>query len=92
MQPITIVDYSTFKQLKDSNYHHPEITDIIFESDRMLEMGIIAINSTERRFDIVWDKIMFDFLWKYYKVGIHLAEKRAKERGIKFRLIVEITK
>ena len=35
---------------------------------------------------------MFDFLWKYYKVGIHLAEKHAEEKGIKFRLIVEITK
>ena len=29
---------------------------------------------------------------KYYKVGIHLAEKHAEEKGIKFRLIVEITK
>ena len=54
-------------------------------------MGIDAINNTERGFDIVWDKIMIDFLWKFYKVGIYLAEKHAKERGIKFRLIVEIT-
>ncbi len=55
-------------------------------------MGIVAINCTESRFDIVWDKVMFDFLWKFYKVVIHLAEKHAKEKGIKFRLIVDITK
>jgi hypothetical protein len=92
MRIIIIVDDLTFSQLKDSNYHHPEITDVIFESDKMLEMGLIAINNVTHVFDIVWDKVMFDFLWNYYKVGILLAEKHAKERGIKFRLIVEVTK
>jgi len=87
-----MVDDLTFRQLMESNYFHPEVTDVIFESDKMLEMGIVAVNSTERGFDIVWDKIMLDFLWKFYKVGILLAEKHAKERNIKFRLIVEITK
>jgi hypothetical protein len=86
------MDDIIFRQLMNSKHYHPEITDVIFESDKMLEMGIVAINSTERGFDIVWDKIMIDFLWKFYKVGIYLAEKHAKERGIKFRLIVEITK
>ena len=75
-----------------SKGYHPEVTDVIFESDKMLELGIVAINNTERGFDNIWYKIMIDFLWKFYKVGIHLAEKHAKERGIKFRLIVEITK
>ncbi len=92
MQLITIVDDLTFRQLMESKHYHPEVTDVIFESDKMLEMGIVAINSTEKGFDIVWDKIMLDFLWKFYKVGILLAEKHAKERGIKFRLLVEITK
>jgi len=86
------VDESTYRQLMESKYYHPQITEVVFDSDKMLEMGIIAINSVTRVFDIVWDKVMFDFLWKYYKVGIHLAEKYAKERDIKFRLIVEITK
>jgi len=92
MQSIIIVDDLIYKQLMESKHYHPEVTDVIFESDKMLEMGIVAINSTERGFDIVWDKIMLDFLWNFYKVGILLAEKHAKERGIKFRLIVEITK
>ena len=86
------MDDSTFRQLKESKYYHPEITEVVFESDKMLEMGIVAINSATRGFDIVWDKIMFDFLWKLYKVGIHLAEKHAKKMDVKFRLIVEITK
>ena len=64
MKPITIVDDLTFRQLMESKHYHPEITDVIFDSDKMLEMGIVAINSTERGFDIVWDKIMFDFLCK----------------------------
>ena len=30
----------------ESKHYHPEVTDVIFESDKMLEMGIVAINST----------------------------------------------
>ena len=48
MKPITIVDDLTFRQLKESKHYHPEVTDVIFESDKMLEMGIDAINNTER--------------------------------------------
>jgi hypothetical protein len=86
------VDELTFRQLKGSRYHHPEITEVIFDYDKMLEMGLIAIESIAQGFDIVWDKIMFSFLWKYFQVGINLAEKQAKDKGIRLRLIVEITK
>ena len=43
MKPITIVDDLTFRQLMESKHYHPEITDVIFDSDKMLEMGIVAI-------------------------------------------------
>jgi hypothetical protein len=87
-----IMDDITFQKLKESKYYHPEITAVVYDSDKMLEMGLIAINSAVYGFDIVWDKIWFSFLWKYFKDGIHLAEKQAKEKCIKLRLIVEITK
>ena len=85
------VDDSTYRILQKSQYHHPEVTEIIFDSDKMLKMGLDAINSCILGFDIVWDKVWFNVLWKYFKEGIHLAEKLACERKVKLRLIVEIT-
>ncbi|MBA3977215.1 MAG: hypothetical protein H0X50_03330 [Nitrosopumilus sp.] len=74
------MDDSTFRQLKDSCFHHPEVTDVIFDYNKMLEMGLVAINSIDHGFDILWDKVMFNFLWRYFKDGIHLAEKQAKKK------------
>ena len=86
------MDDSTFSQLKESCFRHPEITEVVFDYNKMLEMGLVAINNIDYGFDIIWDKIMFNFLWKYFKDGIHIAEKQAKDKGIRLRLIVEITK
>nr|MDP9016535.1 hypothetical protein [Thermoproteota archaeon] len=86
------MDDSTFSQLKESCFRHPEITEVIFDYNKMLEMGLVAINNIDYGFDIIWDKIMFNFLWKNFKYGIHIAEKQAKDKGIRLRLIVEITK
>ncbi len=85
------MDDSTFSQLRESCFHHPEVTEVMFDYNKMLEMGLVAINSIDKGFDIVWDKIMFDFLWKCFEDGIHLAENRAKKKGIRLRLIVEVT-
>ncbi len=86
------MDDSTFSQLKESCFRHPEITEVIFDYNKMLERGLVAINNIDYGFDIIWDKIMLNFVWKYFKDGIHIAEKQAKDKGIRLRLIVEITK
>lgn len=85
------MDDLTFRQLKESNYYHPEIIDVVFDSRMMLEMVIDSINISEIGFDTVWDEIMFYSMWKYFQEGIHLVEKQIKEKGIKLRLIVEVT-
>ena len=86
------MDESTFEQLKQSNGRHPEVTEVIFESTMMSELGLVALNNIEKAFDIVWDKTMLDFIWNFFRVGLNLAEKMARERKVKFRLIVEVTK
>jgi sugar-specific transcriptional regulator TrmB len=86
------LDESTFKQLKQSNGRHPEITEVIFEPEMMSELGLVALNNIEKAFDIVWDKTMLDFIWNFFRGGLNLAEKMARERKVKFRLIVEVTK
>jgi len=86
------LDESTYRQLKDSNGRHPEVTEVIFEPERMSELGLVALTNIEKAFDVVWDKTMLDFIWNFFRVGLNLAEKMARERKVKFRLIVEVTK
>jgi hypothetical protein len=58
----------------------------------MFEIGLSALTNVKYRFDIVWDRLMFDFIWNYFREGIDLAEKQAKESNVKLRLITEVTK
>ncbi len=86
------MDESTYRQLKESNGRHPKVTEVIFEPERMSELGLVALTNIEKAFDVVWDKTMLDFIWNFFRVGLNLAEKMARERKVKFRLIVEVTK
>ena len=86
------MDEITFKQLKDSKYNHPEITEVMFDSSMMLEMVLDSLNIAEKGFNAVWDPIMCSFVYNYFKEGIHLLEKQTKEKDIKLRVIVEINK
>ena len=86
------MDDIVFQQLKESRFQHPEFTEVILEPKKMFEIGLFALTNLKYRFDIVWDRLMLDYVWNYFREGINIAEKQAKERGIKFRLIAEVTK
>jgi hypothetical protein len=86
------MDDIVFQQLKESRFQYPEITQVIFAPEKMFEIGLFALTNVKYRFDIVWDRLMFDFVWTYFREGIDLAEKQAKESNVKFRLITEVTK
>ncbi len=63
-----MVDESSFIQLKEPrHHHHNEITAVVFDYDKRLEIGLIAIDSAVCGFDIVWDKIMSSSLRKYFQ-------------------------
>lgn len=86
------MDDLTFRQLKESKYYHPELTDVILDHNRMLEMVVDAIGITEKGYDTVIDSVMFNFLLKYFKYGIELIDKKIEEKGIKMRMIVDAKK
>lgn len=86
------MDDIILQQLKESKFIHPEITQVILEPKMMFEIGLFALTNVNYRFDIVWDRLMLDFVWNYFREGINMAEKQAKEGGVKFRLITEVTK
>ena len=86
------MDDIVLQQLKESRFQYPEITQVIFAPEKMFEIGLFALTNVKYRFDIVWDRPMLEFVWNYFKEGIDLAERQAKDRNVKFRLITEVTK
>jgi hypothetical protein len=84
------VDEITLKQLKESNYHHPVITDVINDYKIMLEITVDGINSCEIGFNTVGDAEMCKWASKYFVEGLGLVKQRVKEKGIKCRLITQV--
>jgi hypothetical protein len=82
-----IVDDIMLKQLKESNYYYPVITDVIQDYKIMLEITIDGLNSTELGYNTVWDAEMCKWASKYFVEGLELVGQRVKEKGIKCRLI-----
>jgi hypothetical protein len=84
------VDEITLKQLKESNYNHPVITDVIHDYKIMLELVINGLKSTELGYNTVWDAEICKWASKYFVDGLELVRQRVKEKGIKCRLITEV--
>ena len=87
-----IVDDLTFQKLKESNYYRPEITEVMFDHNMMLEMAVHSMSIVEKGYDSVWDANMINFISKYFTNGIAHMEGLVREKGIKLRLLVEVTK
>jgi sugar-specific transcriptional regulator TrmB len=84
------LDDLTFRRLKESRYHRPEITDVIADPKMMLEMVVDSIGITEKGYDTVIDPLVFNFILKYFKEGIDQIDRRIEENGIKARMIVDV--
>jgi hypothetical protein len=84
------VDEITLKQLKDSNYNHPVITEVINDYKIMLEITVDGINSCEIGFNTVWDTEICKWASKYFVAGLELVRQRVKEKGVKCRLITQV--
>jgi len=85
-----IVDEKTLKQLKESNYHYPVITDVINDYKIVLEIVADGINQCELGYNTVWDAEMCKWASKYFVEGLDLVKQKVKEKGIKCRLITEV--
>ncbi|TVP41390.1 hypothetical protein [Candidatus Nitrosocosmicus arcticus] len=86
------MDDSAFRQLKESQYYHPILTEVMFDHDMMLEMVVHSMTIVKKGYDTVWDSNMINFNSRYFTDGIAFVEKLVREKGIKLRLIVEVTK
>ena len=85
------MDEITLKQLKESNYYHPEVTKVIYDNEVMFRIASDAILLSQIGFDAVWDRHLCQWASKYFLQGINLVKNRIKENDIKVRQIVEVT-
>ncbi|MDQ2686126.1 MAG: hypothetical protein M3Y25_09840 [Thermoproteota archaeon] len=86
------MDAHTFKQLKESYQYHPEITEIIYGWDKLLELSLNAVEICERGFDSVWDAQFTTFLLNNFKEGFSIGRKKMKTKGIRSRFVLEFTR
>ena len=84
------MDEITLKQLKESNYYYPVITDVINDYKIVLEIVVDGINQCEIGYNTVWDAEMCKWASKYFVEGLDLVKQKVEEKGIKCRLITEV--
>ena len=83
------MDDSTYRELKNSKFYHPEVTGVIHEIDQLEGMIAGAIKIKKKGFDMVWDKMMFNFHFNHLHEGYEAMERLINEKNLKIRLIVE---
>ena len=86
------MDEITFRQLKESKYYQPVLTEVMFDQNMMLEMAAHSMTIIEKGYDAVWDSNLLKFSYRYFREGIKLVGNLIREKGIYVRLIVEATK
>ena len=79
----------SFRKLKESTYKFPLMTTIVNNPDILLAIYLDSLILPLNELSIVWDKRMFGHILKGYREIIHHVEKLSKQKGIKFRVIVE---
>ena len=55
------MDELALRQLKESKYHAPELTEVMFDYNKMLDMIYDSISITDNGYDAVIDPSMFNF-------------------------------
>jgi hypothetical protein len=86
------MDEITFRQLKDSKYYHPILTEVMFDHNMMLNMIYDLISISDNGYDAVIDSSMFIFTMSIFNQGIDLISKRVQDKGIRVRTIFDVNK
>ncbi len=86
------MDKLALRQLKESKYHAPVLTEVMFDYNMMLDMIYDSISITDNGYDAVIDPSMFNFTTSSFKQGIDLIAKRVQDNGIRVRTIFDVNK
>jgi hypothetical protein len=79
----------TVKKLKDSEYKQPVITTVLYNPDILLAILLDSFYLPLEQLNIIWNKMMFDFIMKYFRESIQRIEKECRRKDVEFKLIVQ---
>jgi hypothetical protein len=86
---VILMDELIYRQLQKSKFYHPEVTEVIHETNQLEGMIAGAIKVVEKGFDMIWDRMMFNFHFHHLHDGYEAMERLIDEKNLKIRLIVE---
>ena len=85
-----LVDHLLFTQLKESNFRSPEISDVVYDQNQVLEILYAGTNKCEKSACAYWDAEICKWAAKYYVETLEfIKQKMVKERGISCKLLVD---
>lgn len=84
------MDHSLFSQLKESNFRSPEISEVVYDQNQVLEILFTGIDKCEKSASAYWDAEICKWAAKYYVEALELIkQKMVKERGVSCKLLVD---
>ncbi|HET6589661.1 MAG TPA: hypothetical protein VFG45_05810 [Candidatus Nitrosocosmicus sp.] len=78
--------------MKESKYQYPVVTDVIFDYSMMLKMIFHSMTIIEKGYGVVGVMHMLNSIYTYYRDLVKFIERLIREKGIKFRIIIQTTK
>ncbi|WP_458720791.1 hypothetical protein [Candidatus Nitrosocosmicus sp. R] len=85
-----LVDHLLFNQLMESNFKSPEISDVVFDQNQVLEILYAGTDRCEKSACAYWDAEICKWAAKYYVETLEfIKQKMVKERGISCKLLVD---
>jgi len=81
----------TYNLLKESNFCYPEVSEVISDNDVVREIVYESTLSAKEIFRVVHDSKMLNFLLNTFQDGLEFTRQQMIKKGIKMRLITEIT-
>ncbi|HKR74470.1 MAG TPA: hypothetical protein VJR94_10210 [Candidatus Nitrosocosmicus sp.] len=85
------MDAVTYRKLKESGYKYPNLTTLVQDPEIMLALYLESLNLPVNELDILWDCQMITHIVRGFREVFFHVEKLSREKGIKFRIIVEMS-
>ena len=79
----------TYLKLRKSGFKKPNLTTVVKDPEIILALYLESLNFPLNEPEILWNRRMITHIMKGFRGVFFHVEKLSKEKGIKFRIIVE---
>ena len=86
-----LLDAVTYRKLKKSGFKDPNLTTLVRDPELMLALYLESLNLPLNELDVLWNRRMISHVMKGFREVFFHVERLSREKGIKFRIIVELS-